>query len=401
MPVAKAELLYLSPVIPALTGNGLAMRAGMVLEALARHYTVTLLVVTRYPPYEDRVPDRFEKLCRRATVVPLFGMTARTSVRLWRPWRHRPVVPGPDELWKEFGNLQFDVIHVFRLAMVPFARPFIDSPGQRRRHLDLDDLESLTHARLADLCRMNGDTELASREDAEADRCRALERRALKEFDRVYVCSPEDRQKLSAAAGSAEICVLPNGVRVPKPPRGPGSQSPFSFLFVGTLGYYPNADAVRYLCAEIVPRIRRNTSRDFEICIIGPGASARLSETVKQARLIMVGEVPDMRPWYERSAAVLVPIRAGGGTRIKILEAWSYRRPVVSTTVGIEGIHALDQEHALIADTPDSFAERCARLIEDPQLSRHLAENGHSLVLRSFTPESIETAIAALDGSTR
>src|SRR3989442_9457389 len=113
MPVAKAELLYLSPVIPALTGNGLAMRAGMVLEALARHYTVTLLVVTRYPPYEDRVLDRFEKLCRRAAVVPLFGMTARTSVRLWRPWRHRSVVPGPDELWKEFGNLQFDVIHVF------------------------------------------------------------------------------------------------------------------------------------------------------------------------------------------------------------------------------------------------------------------------------------------------
>src|SRR5262249_42927225 len=157
------------------------------------------------------------------------------------------------------------------------------------------------------------------------------EEQACERFDRIYVCSRHDHVFFSARCRRGGISVLPNGVRLPDPVDGP-SPEPFSLLFVGTLGYYPNEDAVLYLCGEIVPRLRRRARRPFTVRIVGTGASARLREAAERAGIAMDDAVPDMRPCYARSAAVVVPVRAGGGTRIKILEAWSYRRPVLTTS---------------------------------------------------------------------
>ena len=110
-----------------------------------------------------------------------------------------------------------------------------------------------------------------------------------------------------------------------------------------------------------------------------------------------MGFVRDIRPYYQRSSAVVVPIRAGGGTRIKILEAWSYRRPVVTSPVGIEGLAARNGEDALIAHDLDSFADCCAQLIEHPSLSQSLTENAREVVARLYSPEALKRTIAALD----
>jgi glycosyltransferase involved in cell wall biosynthesis len=372
--VARPELLYLSPVIPALTGNGLAMRAGMVLEALSAHYNVSLLVVTLYLPFDGHVPKYFARLCRRAAVI---------NTEAPRRWRRRDILVS-------YTKRHYDVVYVFRLAMAGFAKSFAASA----RHLDLDDIESATHLRLALLARGNGETALAEREAAAVELARIAEQKACAQFDRIYVCSPQDREQFSRACARGEIAVLPNGVRVPEPiPDPPGE--PFSFMFVGTLGYYPNADAVRWLCSEIAPRLRERARRTWEIRIVGANPKADLVRTVAGAGLVMVSDAPDMRPCYERASAVLVPVRAGGGTRIKILEAWSYRRPVVTTSIGVEGIRATAGEHVLVADSADDFAAECLRLMDDPECGRRLTASAHQRLLENYTLDAIKRTIGA------
>src|SRR5205814_10238117 len=99
--------------------------------------------------------------------------------------------------------------------------------------------------------------------------------------------------------------------------------------------------------------------------------------------------VPDAAPCYRAADAIVVPVRAGGGTRIKVLEAFSYRRPVVSTSIGIEGIDAHDAEHVLLADTADVFAEQCVRLMRDAALAERLTEDALSLVKRAYSLEAV------------
>jgi glycosyltransferase involved in cell wall biosynthesis len=292
--------------------------------------------------------------------------------------------------------LRFDIAHVFRLAMLPFARHFLDgSSGAAERHLDLDDIESVTHRRLAALCRLNGESARASFFESEARRYEALEAEVLREFDRIYVCSEGDKAKLPGER-RGEICVLPNAVRIPDVAAPEPGDGIFTFLFVGTLGYYPNEDAVSFLGNEIVPRIRKLTQSDFAVNLVGTGASERCVRTATACGLRMIGAVPDVAPWYQNSGAVVTPVRAGGGTRIKILEAFGHRRPVVTTSIGVEGIDARDEEHVLVGDTPEAFAEHCVRLMTDRELRDRLVENAHSLCRRSYSSEAIKRTIAAL-----
>src|ERR1044072_7325666 len=224
---SKPELLYLSPVVPALAGNGLVMGAGMVLEALAEPYSIFLLVASLFPPFAARVPAAFESLCLR-TVVTNRAQFARTKVSFLPPF-----------LSKRFGRhpyhgSRFDVVHVFRLSMMPYARPYINvSSGTPKRHLDLDDIESETHRRIAALCRLNKEGPRAAYYEMEARRYEALEEEVLREFDRVYVCSEADKAKLPASHG-CELRVLPNAVRIPAAVREQVCDDNFTFLFVGT-----------------------------------------------------------------------------------------------------------------------------------------------------------------------
>jgi polysaccharide biosynthesis protein PslH len=374
---ARLRLLYLSPVIPMLTGNGLAMRAGAVLEALTRNYDVDLLVARLYPPFLPAVPEPFASLCRRTAVVS--QLRGSRDTRPERPWRGQ----------------SYDMVHVFRLAALPFGKPYLGSLFRRpRRHLDLDDIESVTRRRLAALYRQNGVCAQADQEDSEAVRHEPMEAACLRQFDRVYVCSAADRHLLASRGRTrAELCVLPNALRAPAVVPAPSAEALFTFLFVGTLGYYPNEDAARFLCSEIVPRIRELVGDRFAVAIAGAGAPRSLALALNAPQVRFLGEVPDLHPCYAQAHAVLAPIRAGGGTRIKVLEAFSYGRPVVATSVAIEGIEARPDEHVLTGDTAGALARQCARLISDPALCATLARNAAALFECRYTIEALAAAL--------
>lgn len=190
--------------------------------------------------------------------------------------------------------------------------------------------------------------------------------------------------------------MLPNGVLLPNAvtPRRAGPR--FTFLYVGTLGYFPNQDAVEHFCGAILPIIRRQAPTSLRVLVVGTGVPPAVQRLSHIPEVQVVGAVPDVAPWYEEADAAIIPLRAGGGTRIKALEAFAHRRPVVSTALGVEGLDVCHGQHVLLGDTPEAFAEQCLRLMRDPSLGDSLVEAAYDLVTARYSANAVARTIAAL-----
>jgi glycosyltransferase involved in cell wall biosynthesis len=170
-------------------------------------------------------------------------------------------------------------------------------------------------------------------------------------------------------------------------------------LFIGTLGYYPNEDGIVYFCTEVLPLIREGSPRGVRVLIVGPGASLAIQDLARAPDVRLIGPLPDVSTAYRETDAVIVPIRAGGGTRIKVLEAFSCRRPVVATTLGLEGIAAQPGKHFLSGDTPTELADQCLRLVGNPRLAERLAANAYQLFRDAYTIEAASNCLSACAGN--
>ena len=356
------------------------MRAGMVLEALSAYYRVSVLIIPLYCSHQDEVSPTLRSLCEHSIKV-LPSADPRERIK---------------QAGAAYSDSRFDLVHVFRLSAMPYARPYmVDGANRPRRHLDLDDIDSKTHKRLAAICGENGDAIKAASEIAMARQSEFLETAAFRIFDRIYVCAEADLRELMGRC-RAEVQVLPNAVRTPSTVRPPAQEGLLRMLFVGTLGYYPNTDAVLYFCKHILPLIRESAPIPVQVDIVGGGAPQAVHEVAAKAGIRLTGPVPDLQPYYDAAHAVIVPLRAGGGTRIKILEAFSYRRPVVTTSIGVEGIEARPNQEVLVGDTSEDFAAHCIQLITDRALAARLVENASLLLSRAYSAEALKRAVGDL-----
>ncbi len=203
------------------------------------------------------------------------------------------------------------------------------------------------------------------------------EPRYAERFNRCTTVSEADRQLLLEANPRLQVDVIPNGVDIQKYKPLPEENGSPALLFIGNMGYPPCVDAVLYFCREILPRIRHAIGA-VDLWIVGRDPLPEVLRLDGDG-VHVTGQVDDVIPYYRRSAVCVVPLRAGGGTRLKILEALALGRPVVSTTLGCEGLELVDGEHLLIADSPERFAEKTVRLLADRQLRRHISSNGRHL----------------------
>jgi glycosyltransferase involved in cell wall biosynthesis len=230
-------------------------------------------------------------------------------------------------------------------------------------------------------------------------RWRAWEARAVRACDRVVVCSEVDQSRLRGAPS-----VVPNCYRRPTRPAGrdrdPGG--PLRIGFVGFLDYQPNFDAVRWFADAILPRVRR-LERDAEFHVIGE-AGPGLRDIGHRRGVRLLGFVTDLAPELAQLSVLVAPIRFGGGTRFKILEAFAHEIPVVSTTVGAEGIDGRDGEHLLLRDDPAAFARAVVDVHRDPVLRSRLVAAAARLYESRYTWErgvaSVERVVADLTAST-
>jgi polysaccharide biosynthesis protein PslH len=391
--VSKPALLLLSPIMPALSGNGLAMRAGATLEALAADYEVHLLVIPLAAP-AGPAADPVRGWCARILVHPA-GSHVDPLFRLIEGVRDpdqqlaalqaypRPALGrfATSASVREAAELargpHYRVVHVLRLYLGPFAEPYL---GRVECRLDLDDDEVSTRQRIAALLREDGQERAAAAEESQAVRYQELAAALVPRFDRVYVASAADRDLIAARHPGADVEVLPNVIRLPGPAAPaappPPPDGPFTFLFVGNFGYYPNEDAARWFCARVLPLLRERAGGPFRVRLAGAAPPLAVRMLAAEPEVTVTGWVPDVGPCYATAHAVIVPVRAGGGTRIKVLEAFAHRRPVVATPAGVEGLGVTAGDQALVAQTPGDFAAACARLMAEPGLGRALAGRG-------------------------
>ena len=218
---------------------------------------------------------------------------------------------------------------------------------------------------------------------------RQFEHKALSRCDSVTAVSDLDVQQFKAW-GIRSAQTVDNGVDVDCfSASNAVTASPVELLFVGSLDWFPNQDAIRFFVKEIFPLVKLQQPA-ARLCVVGRRAPESLAWWMRQQEdVTLLSEVADVRPHYMRAGLAIVPLRVGGGTRIKILEAMSMETPVVSTSIGAEGLTVKDGTHLLIADTPGDFARAVVSLMSSEELRRRIGHNGRKRVLERYSWDRI------------
>ncbi len=200
-------------------------------------------------------------------------------------------------------------------------------------------------------------------------------------FDHVVAVSATDADTFRNEYGAKSVSDVPTGVDLEYfSPRGSRPKDNSELIFVGSMDWLPNEDGICWFAEQVLGRVREQEP-GVRLTIVGrtPGSAVRkLGE--QDPRIEVTGTVPDVRPYLERGSVFIVPLRIGGGTRLKIYEAMAMGIPMVSTTIGAEGLPVLNEEHLLMADTPEEQAAAIARLLRNPDLALRLAGNALRLV---------------------
>ena len=209
------------------------------------------------------------------------------------------------------------------------------------------------------------------------------ERQWVRRFPTCVAVSEADAMRLRQMAPNTDVHVVPNGVDVQHFTPREVKRARETLLFFGTLSYGPNLDAVLWFCNQMWPRIRK-ARPEVKLEVVGLDPPSQVQQLENLPGVQITGFVPDIRPKLWSATATVVPLRLGGGTRLKILEALAAGCPVVSTSVGAEGLSLVDGEHLLLANTPEAFALRVVELLASPDLRENLVDSGRRIARREY-----------------
>lgn len=230
--------------------------------------------------------------------------------------------------------------------------------------------------------------------------------RAMEQFERqvcravrqVIAVSETDAGNMQHEFGLKKVEWVPTGVDTAyfAPPGKAGDPAlATDLLFLGSMDWMPNIDGMRWFAAEILPLIRSRRP-DTRLTICGRRPGPEIQRLASQPGITVTGTVDDVRPYLWGAKASIVPLRIGGGTRLKIYEAMAAALPAVSTAIGAEGLTYTGGEHLHIADTPEAFAARCLELLETPTAAKAMGQAARSLVVERFSWEGISDRFASL-----
>lgn len=223
-----------------------------------------------------------------------------------------------------------------------------------------------------------------------------LEDSVMPRADVVWVCSDDERRQLAARNPATRVEVIPNGVDTEAMmPRGTVRPAAGRLLFFGKLNYFPNTDGLRFFLSGVLPLIRREEA-GAELHVVGRGAEGEVTELCRGVPgVTLVGAVDDVRPALYAAEVVVVPLRVGGGTRLKILEGLAAGRAVVSTTIGAEGLDLRAGEEILIADSAADFASSVLQLLRDADLRVRIGTAGQRAVREKYDWRAIGDQLSA------
>lgn len=270
-------------------------------------------------------------------------------------------------------SLGVDLLFIHRLNCFPPILNLENIASLPRIFFDLDDIEHIAFARSLKQKPVWLKKRLLY---LQLPALISAERTAVRMSERTFICSHHDKKTLERISGSNKPTVLPNTTKIP-PLTIPSDKK--ILLFVGTFEYEPNVSAVNYFLQDIFPLLR-NLVSDFEIVIVGNHPNRLNNFTNLPDGVVCTGYVDDIADAYYNARAVICPILSGGGTRVKLVEAASYGRAMISTSIGAEGLDFTNGKEILIGDTAEEFANHCANLLLSPG---NAASIGHNAYLKA------------------
>jgi sugar transferase (PEP-CTERM/EpsH1 system associated) len=403
--LSRRRILFLTPQLPYPPEQGAAIRNYNLIRQVAERHEVALLSFAEDP---SQGAGPLAELCRPLRVVPMppsrpRGVRLRTLVASHEPdMALRLYAPAFAQALRElltraaFDGVQFGGIEM--AYYLPLVRRWL---GRAAPALILDEYnaEYLLQRRAfgADLC-IPRRWPVALYSLVQWLRLARFEREVCRQADRVLAVSEADREALRQLVQGLDAVVVPNGVDVERyHPRLPDSlplQHP-AILFTGKMDFRPNVDAVLWFHRYAWPLMHARLPA-ARLYIVGKNPTARLAPLVCDPNVTVSGYVPDILPYFGGADVYIAPLRIGGGTRLKVLEAMSAGLPLVSTTLGVEGIGLVAGEHALLADTPQDFAEAAVSLLQDPERRKALSAAGRQFVLEHYDWRRIAPRLLAV-----
>lgn len=388
-----ARVLYLTQVLPYPLDAGAKVRQYHMLRHLAQHHEVTLVSFTR----PDDPPEALEHLktcCECVKVVPMrrsFWRNLRAGAKGFLTGE--PIVVARDDVAEMKRLLQhltqataFDVVHADQLSMAGYGQMVAHFSRPHRSRTLLDE-----HNAIYVLTRRMAETEhrwlhrrVMAREARafaryEASMCRA--------YDALFTVIPEDREHLLSLLPSSErkelatkFTVIPICVDPAKElPIAHRDGHPPTILHLGTMFWPPNIEGVLWFATEVLPLVHTEVP-EARFVVVGKHPPKEVQALSEDTRIDVTGYVKDVEPYLAAADAFVVPLHAGSGMRVKILDAWLWELPVVATSIGAEGIDVVDGDNILLADGVDAFARATVRMLTDLSLNQRLRERGRAWV---------------------
>lgn len=376
------RILFLSQLLPLPLDAGPKVRSYYTLRYLVEAGHEVTLASFRRPSDTDEAVHELSAFCTSVETVRLDRTLARDAFIGFRSLlTRRPFLIERDcfsamhaLLARLCRSRQFDAVHADQLWMAPYAsRCEIQGP----RILDQHNAVFLAARRMGE----NGGNPLTrTLFRNEATKLERYERSACAAFDKVVWVSDVDRSALRDR--SRDDQVIPIATDPQKYARA-SRERKFRILFLGGMHWPPNAEGVRWFAETVWPRIaQRDSSAVFTV--VGKRPPAELRNLGPGDRVEATGYVEDIQPYLDETAVFVVPLLSGAGMRVKILDAWCGALPVVSTTLGAEGIETRNGEDILLGDSPEEFADAVLRVLSDQRLAGRIGEGGRSTVERLY-----------------
>ncbi|HEX4561873.1 MAG TPA: glycosyltransferase [Gemmatimonadales bacterium] len=396
---ARPRLLFLCQTLPYPPDGGVAIRSYHIMRLLAERYDVTALCFFRVNerPTPAHVAESVKAISAFAEVEAFPIPQEHRRIRLF--WDHlrsvltrRPYTVYAYEsdayrarLREVLKRVQPGVVHMDSLDLSGYLNLVPPAATVCVHH----NVESA-------LLRRRADAERSWWRRAylhlQAELLEAEERRWCPRLGLNVAVSPDDRAIFEQNAPGGQWAVVPNGVDVDY--YRPGAQGTEGLVCVGATTWFPNRDALFFFCNDIQPHLKG--ARKAPVRWVGRSSPGDRETCRRDFGVELTGYVDDTRPYLERAACFIVPLRVGGGTRLKILNAWAMGKAIVSTSIGCEGLDAVDGENMLIRDTAEGFAEAIDRVTSDEAFRRHLGAEGRRTAERVYSWDIIGRDMAKL-----
>jgi sugar transferase (PEP-CTERM/EpsH1 system associated) len=393
------RIAFVTVRIPYPLNSGGRIRSFHLLKQLSESQRVTL--VTGIESEEEAraaaaLREQIPALELRAVRVPPRNAPLRAAARAlrnpfdplpytWAAYRDRRFV---DNVARTLREGPYDIVHCDHVQ-IAHAVLSVETPP---RVLNAHNVDSLLVQRLAEVEPRRVRRGLVRWQAAKVARA---ERRTYHRFDAALAMSDVDREQLLRIAPGIPVWTVPNGVDVEWFKLTRVRPEPDLLVFSGAMDWQPNADAVVWFAQRVLPLIRRERPRARFLVVGRDPSPALVSRLAAEPGVSFTGTVDDVRPHLAQAALIVVPLRVGSGTRLKILEAWAMAKPVLSTTLGAEGLPGLDGEHLVLADEPEQMAARALELLSDPGRAEQLGMAGRQVAEAQFSWKRISERLVA------